>query len=209
MDAISSGAVATFSEKYGDQVRVIEVPGISKELCGGTHVANIRQLYPFKIVNETSVAAGKWSQHRNDLVLTVLNSGTRRIEAVAGHSCIDWYRQSYTPIPEALKLLRASSTTDMVDKLGKALQHTKDMEKKLDTMMEKMAQLSPAASPIETQYKGKQEKKPSARGYWHLYFRCPFEDSFGGQGFGCVVYAETSQCAAGVGASGDPSFGQG
>jgi alanyl-tRNA synthetase len=59
MDAISSGAIATFSEKYGDQVRVIEVPGISKELCGGTHVANIRQLYPFKILNETSVAAGK------------------------------------------------------------------------------------------------------------------------------------------------------
>jgi alanyl-tRNA synthetase len=47
----------------------------------------------------------------------------------------------------------------MVDKLGKTLQHTKDLEKKLDVMMEKMAQLSPATAPIQTHYKGKKEKR--------------------------------------------------
>lgn len=57
-DAVHSGAIAAFSEKYGETVRVVDVPGVSKELCGGTHVDNIRKLYPFKILNETSVAAG-------------------------------------------------------------------------------------------------------------------------------------------------------
>ncbi|ORZ24201.1 alanyl-tRNA synthetase [Absidia repens] len=136
-DAISSGAIATFSEKYGDQVRVIDVPGISKELCGGTHVDNIRKLYPFKILNETSVAAG-----------------TRRIEAVAGTSCIDWYRQTYAPIPQAMSLLRANNTKDMVEKLGKAMQQSKDIEKKLDLMMEKMAQLSSKTPPISAMFQG-------------------------------------------------------
>jgi alanyl-tRNA synthetase len=62
MDAVNSGAVAAFTEKYGETVRIIDVPGISKELCGGTHVDDIRKLYPFKILNETSVAAGKKSR---------------------------------------------------------------------------------------------------------------------------------------------------
>jgi alanyl-tRNA synthetase len=57
-DAVNSGAIAAFSEKYGETVRVIDVPGVSKELCGGTHVDNINKLYPFKILSETSVAAG-------------------------------------------------------------------------------------------------------------------------------------------------------
>lgn len=58
-DAINSGAVAAFTEKYGEVVRVVNVPGVSKELCGGTHVDDVGKLYPFKILNETSVAAGK------------------------------------------------------------------------------------------------------------------------------------------------------
>jgi alanyl-tRNA synthetase len=67
-DAVKSGAVATFSEKYGDDVRVIDVPGISKELCGGTHVNDVNKLYPFKILNETSVAAGKKKQGENQML---------------------------------------------------------------------------------------------------------------------------------------------
>lgn len=158
-DAISSGAIATFSEKYGDQVRVIEVPGISRELCGGTHVDNIRKLYPFKILNETSVAAGNKHQKVQYqsywLFIFFFIKGTRRIEAVAGISCIDWYRHAYSPIPEALKLLRANTTSEIVDKLGKALQQSKDMEKKLDAMMEKMAAFTPTQPPVQTEFKGK------------------------------------------------------
>ncbi|GAA5807838.1 hypothetical protein MFLAVUS_001217 [Mucor flavus] len=121
-DAVSVGAIAAFSEKYGETVRVIDVPGISKELCGGTHVDNIKKLYPFKILAETSVAAG-----------------TRRIEAVAGLACIEWYRKSYEPIPEALKLLRANSTADMIDKLEKTMQQTKELQKRVEFMNEKLA----------------------------------------------------------------------
>lgn len=68
-DAVGSGAIATFSEKYGETVRVIDVPGVSKELCGGTHVDNIRKLYPFKILNETSVAAGLYNAINSLLII--------------------------------------------------------------------------------------------------------------------------------------------
>jgi alanyl-tRNA synthetase len=72
-EAKAKGATAMFGEKYGEQVRVLDFPGVSMELCGGTHVNNTAEIGVFKIVSEAGVA-----------------SGVRRIEAVAGPAVLDY-----------------------------------------------------------------------------------------------------------------------
>jgi alanyl-tRNA synthetase len=72
-EAKRRGAIAMFGEKYGAEVRVIDFPGVSMELCGGTHVSNTAEIGLFKIITESGVA-----------------SGVRRIEAVAGPAVLDY-----------------------------------------------------------------------------------------------------------------------
>ncbi|KAI8983462.1 alanyl-tRNA synthetase [Pilobolus umbonatus] len=132
-EAMNSGAIASFSEKYGEDVRIVSVPGVSKEFCGGTHVDNIQKLYPFKILSETSVAAG-----------------TRRIEAVAGLACVDWYRQAYKPIPDVLKILRANGTNDMVAKLEKMVHQTKSLQKSEEFIKDKLAMAGDSVTQLFT-----------------------------------------------------------
>ncbi len=82
------GAMALFGEKYGEWVRVVEVDGVSRELCGGTHVANTAEIGIFKIASEGSSAAN-----------------VRRIEALSGPAAIDWFREREERLEEVGDLL--------------------------------------------------------------------------------------------------------
>ncbi len=82
------GAMALFGEKYGEWVRVVEVDGVSRELCGGTHVANTAEIGIFKIASEGSSAAN-----------------VRRVEALSGPAAIDWFREREQRLDEVGELL--------------------------------------------------------------------------------------------------------
>jgi alanyl-tRNA synthetase len=87
-EAEKLGAMALFGEKYGEWVRVVEVDEVSRELCGGTHVANTAEVGIFKIASEGSSAAN-----------------VRRIEALSGPAAIDWFREREAQLQEAGALL--------------------------------------------------------------------------------------------------------
>jgi len=89
-DAIASGAMALFGEKYGDIVRVVEIPALSTELCGGTHVRNTGEIGLFTIVSESGVAAG-----------------VRRIEAVTGVRAYEGARERDRALQEIALLVKA------------------------------------------------------------------------------------------------------
>jgi alanyl-tRNA synthetase len=87
-EAEALGAMALFGEKYGEWVRVVEVDGVSRELCGGTHVANTAEVGIFKIASEGSSAAN-----------------VRRVEAITGPAAIDFFREREGELREAGELL--------------------------------------------------------------------------------------------------------
>jgi len=102
--------MALFGEKYGDWVRVIEVDDVSRELCGGTHVANTAEIGIFTIVSEGSSAAN-----------------VRRVEAITGPVAIDWFRERSDALTEAGAIL--GSPRDPLRAAERAAERLKQLEK--------------------------------------------------------------------------------
>ncbi len=112
-DKKPEGTLAFFGDKYGRIVRVVDIGGYSRELCGGTHVTTTGEIGVIKIVAEMAIAAG-----------------TRRIEAVAGQAALDFIETRENALRAVSAHLNAGSQ-DVVSKLESLLAHQKEIEKKL------------------------------------------------------------------------------
>lgn len=119
--AKAAGAVAMFGEKYGDLVRVVDVPGVSMELCGGTHVANSAELGVFKIISEAGVAAG-----------------VRRIEAVAGSALLPYLNQR-DEVVKALTERFKVQPAEIIERVGLLQEELRATAKALAAAREELA----------------------------------------------------------------------
>jgi len=120
-DAVASGAMALFGEKYGAEVRVLKMGAFSTELCGGTHVTRTGDIGLFKIVSEGGVAAG-----------------VRRIEAVTGENALAFVSELQGKLNTAAAALK-TSPADLGSKIGGLLDANKALEKELAALKSKLA----------------------------------------------------------------------
>jgi alanyl-tRNA synthetase len=120
-DAIKAGAMALFGEKYGSEVRVIEMSDFSTELCGGTHVARTGDIGLFKIVSESGVAAG-----------------IRRIEAMTADGALAYVQALGHSLNEAAQALKASPL-ELNQRIAQTLEYSRALEKELARLKSKLA----------------------------------------------------------------------
>src|SRR5688572_11797612 len=118
-DKKPADTLAFFGDKYGKMVRVVDIGGYSRELCGGTHVSTTGEIGVIKVVAEMAIAAG-----------------TRRIEAVAGQAALDFIAQREAALAAVNARLNAGSH-DVAQKLESVLTHQKELEKKLKAFEQK------------------------------------------------------------------------
>lgn len=119
-DAQKTGAMMLFGEKYGEQVRVLEI-GSSKELCGGTHVKRTGDIGSFKIISEGGVAAG-----------------IRRVEAVTGTNVMDFVHSLESKMHEAAQLLK-TAPHDLPQRVSQLQEQLKHLERELERVNTKLA----------------------------------------------------------------------
>ncbi|MDV2117017.1 alanine--tRNA ligase [Alcaligenes faecalis] len=119
-DAVSGGAMALFGEKYGDEVRVLDI-GFSRELCGGTHVQRTGDIGLFKIVSEGGVAAG-----------------VRRVEAITGTNSLHWVQAQERLLNDASASLR-TQPEGLVARISALQGQIKDLEREREQMQSKLA----------------------------------------------------------------------
>ena len=120
-DAIKTGAMALFGEKYGDEVRVLTMGDFSTELCGGTHVGRTGDIGFFKVVSESGIAAG-----------------VRRIEAVTAEGALSWVQQQEASLQQAAGALKAP-VQEVTQKIGQIVDNVKSLEKELARLKSKLA----------------------------------------------------------------------
>jgi alanyl-tRNA synthetase len=120
-DKKPEGTLAFFGEKYGKIVRVVDIGGYSRELCGGTHVSTTGEIGLIKIVSESAIAAG-----------------TRRVEVVAGQAALDFVASREAALASVAHALSAGPT-DIAKKVDALLAHKAELEKKLKSFEQKAA----------------------------------------------------------------------
>ena len=119
--AKATGAMALFGEKYEEDVRVVSMGDFSKELCGGTHVANTGMITTFKILSEAGVA-----------------SGVRRIEALTGDGVFAYYREMEKELNEAAKVAK-TTPAQLKDKVEHMLSEIKSLQSEVEALKSKLA----------------------------------------------------------------------
>ncbi|MFQ5661188.1 MAG: alanine--tRNA ligase [Gammaproteobacteria bacterium] len=120
--ALESGAMSLFGEKYDDTVRVLRIAGqFSVELCGGTHVTRTGDIGLFKIISETGIA-----------------SGIRRIEAVTGEGALSWFMEGESQLQQVAQLLKSDRDT-VESRLAQYLERTRQLEKEVEQLKSRLA----------------------------------------------------------------------
>ena len=120
--ALSTGAMALFGEKYGETVRVVSVPGFSRELCGGTHVTRTGDIGLAKVVAEGSISAG-----------------VRRIEAISGEGALKRF-QDLTHSVQRVAAVVHTSEAEAIEQVEKLVAQTRILERQIDQLKQKTAQ---------------------------------------------------------------------
>jgi alanyl-tRNA synthetase len=131
-EAVQEGALAFFGDKYGDKVRVVEIDGFSKELCGGTHCRHTGEIGLFKLVSETGVAAG-----------------VRRIEAQTGEGAYELLKHREAEVRMLADLLK-TNPPDVLAKVRKLVASLKEKDQELEKLKARLASSGSGTGGAET-----------------------------------------------------------